>query len=53
LAKFFLDEHNILNDSQFGYRKNKSTKAAIATIIENIIENLKNKIKCNSVVISY
>jgi hypothetical protein len=30
----FLDKHNILNKSQFGFRKKKSTKDAIATIIK-------------------
>jgi hypothetical protein len=39
----FLDKHNIFNKSQFGFRKNKFTNDAIATIIENIIENLNNK----------
>jgi hypothetical protein len=37
----FLDKHNILNKSQFGFRKNKSTNDAIATIIENIIDNVQ------------
>jgi hypothetical protein len=32
-----LDKHNLLNKSQFGLRKNKSTNDAIATIIENMI----------------
>jgi hypothetical protein len=41
----FLDKHNILNKSQFGFRINKSTNDAIATIIENIIDNLNNKTK--------
>jgi hypothetical protein len=53
LASLFLDKHNILKGSQFGYRKNKYKKAAIATIMENIIENLKNKIKYNCVVLGY
>jgi hypothetical protein len=39
----FLEKHNILNTSQYGFRKNESTKVAIATIIENIIESLDNK----------
>ena len=47
----FLDKHNILNKSQFGFRKNKSTNDAIATIIENIIDNLNNKTKCNCVLL--
>jgi hypothetical protein len=47
----FLDKHNILNKSQFGFRKNKSTNDAIATIIENIIDSLNGKIKCNCIVL--
>jgi hypothetical protein len=47
----FLDKHNIFNKSQFGFRKNKSTNDAIATIIENIIENLNDKTKYNCVLI--
>jgi hypothetical protein len=47
----FLDKHNMLNKSQFGFRKNKSTNDAIATIIENIIDNLNNKTKCNCVLL--
>jgi hypothetical protein len=47
----FLDKHNILNKSRFGFRKNKSTNDAIATTIENIIENLNDKTKCNCVLL--
>jgi SET domain-containing protein len=43
----FLEKHNILNKSQFGFRKNESTNIAIATIIDNIIESLDDKTKCN------
>jgi hypothetical protein len=46
-----LGKHNILNTSQFGFRKNESTNDAIATIIENIIENLNDKTKCNCVLL--
>jgi exonuclease III len=45
----FLDKHNIINKSQFGFRKNHSTQDAIATITENIIDNLNHKINCNCV----
>jgi hypothetical protein len=44
----FLEKHNILNKSQFGFRKNKSTNDAIATFLENIIESL-NKKKQNAI----
>jgi hypothetical protein len=47
----FLDKHNILNKSQFGFRKNKYTKDATATIIKSTTENLNNKIKCNCVLL--
>jgi hypothetical protein len=47
----FLDKHNIFNKSQLGFRKNESTKDAIATIIKNTTENLNNKIKCNCVLL--
>jgi hypothetical protein len=43
----FLEKHDIFNKSQFGFRKNESTNNAIATIIENIIESLHDKTKCN------
>jgi hypothetical protein len=45
----FLEKQNILNQSQFGFRKNKSTNDATATTIENIIGSLiekKNAIVC-------
>jgi hypothetical protein len=32
----FLDKHNMLNKSQFRFRKNKFAKDAISTVIENI-----------------
>jgi hypothetical protein len=43
----FLDKHNMLHKYQFGFRKIKSTNDAIATITENIIDNLNHKTKCN------
>jgi hypothetical protein len=46
-----LDKHNILNKSQYEFRKNESTNVAIATIIENIIESLDDKTKCNCVLL--
>jgi hypothetical protein len=47
----FLEKHNILIKSQFGFRKNESTNDATATIIENIIESLNDKTKCNCVLL--
>jgi hypothetical protein len=45
------EKHYILDKFHFGFRKNKSTKDVIATIIKNIIENLNNKIKCDCVLL--
>jgi hypothetical protein len=47
----FLEKHDILNKSQFGFRKNESTNNAIAAIIENITESLNDKTKCNCVLL--
>jgi hypothetical protein len=47
----FLDSHNILNKSQFEFRRNKSTTDATATITEIIGKNLTNKIKCYCVLL--
>jgi hypothetical protein len=43
----------IHNKYQFGFRKNKCMNDAIATIIENIIEGLDGKTKCNCVLSGY
>jgi hypothetical protein len=40
----FLDKHNIINYSQFGFRKNKSTNDAIAFMVDKIIEYLDNEL---------
>jgi hypothetical protein len=48
----FLGKHDILNKSWFGFRKNKSTNDAVATIIENIIENLNDNIKRSCVLLN-
>jgi hypothetical protein len=47
----FLDKHNIFNESQFGFRKKKSTNDAIVTFIENIIDNMNDESKCNCVLL--
>jgi hypothetical protein len=46
-----LEKHNTLNKSQYGFRKNESMNVAIATIIDNIIESLEDKTKCNCVLL--
>ena len=39
----FLNEHNILNKSQFGFRKHHSTTLALIDLIDNISNSLDNK----------
>jgi retron-type reverse transcriptase len=39
----FLDEHNIIYEYQFGFRKKYSTNHALLSIIEQIRTNLDNK----------
>jgi hypothetical protein len=46
-----LYKHNILNKSQYGFKKNKSTKDDTASIMENITENPNNKMKYNCVLL--
>ena len=36
----FLEESNILNDNQFGFRRNHSTSHAIICLVENVAEAL-------------
>jgi hypothetical protein len=43
----FLDKHNTINFSQFGFRKNKSTNDAIAFMEDKIIKYLDNKLCAN------
>jgi hypothetical protein len=45
----FLDKHNIINHSQFGFRKNKSTNDVVALMVDKIIEYLDNKSCTNCV----
>jgi hypothetical protein len=45
----FFDKHKILNSSQFGFRSNKSTKDAIASILDNITGYLNDKLYSNCV----
>jgi hypothetical protein len=39
----FFEKHKIFNLSQLGFRKNKSTKDAIASILDDVIEFLNEK----------
>jgi hypothetical protein len=39
-----LDKHNILNNSKFGFGKCKPTKDTTASITDNFIENINNKV---------
>jgi hypothetical protein len=43
----FLDKHNIINYSPFGFMKNKSTNDAFTLIVDKIIEYLNNKLCAN------
>ena len=38
----FLDKFNILNDGQFGFRKNRSTDMAIHTLMDKLYESIEN-----------
>jgi hypothetical protein len=47
----FVNKHNLFCNSQFGFRKHKSTKDPIASIIDNVTENLANKLYSNSFIL--
>ena len=40
---YFLEHHNLLTESQFGFRKHRSTKQAITMVCETMKENKKQK----------
>ncbi len=39
----FLDKHKLLNDSQYGFRTNRSTALALTELIEEITNSIDNK----------
>ena len=39
----FLDKHNIISTSQYGFQRNKSTTDALTDLFEKIYDNLDNK----------
>ena len=39
----FLEKNNVITDSQYGFRKNRSTSMALIELIEKITESLDNK----------
>ena len=39
----FLDKHNILSNTQFGFRKNMGTETALLNYIDNLQKELNNK----------
>lgn len=39
----FLERHNVISPSQYGFQRNKSTTDALADLFENIYDNLDNK----------
>ena len=42
----FATQHNIISDSQHGFRKNRSTETAIMSFLNNLYENLDQNKKC-------
>ena len=44
--KSFLEKKNIFNDSQYGFREKRSTEHAILDIINQIENNMDNKMSC-------
>ena len=41
--KHFIENNNIISDSQYGFRNNRSTSLALMDLIEQITDNLDNK----------
>ena len=39
----FIDRHSILNDNQYGFRKNRSTSLALSELVEKFTAGLDNK----------
>ena len=39
----FIDKNNVISDSQYGFRSNRSTSLALMDLIEQITDNLDNK----------
>ena len=42
----FLNKFNILNDNQYGFRKNLSTADALSDVLESVNTNLENLENC-------
>ena len=47
--KKYLEENNILHEHQYGFRKNRGTEIALATIYETIALSQREKWQCNVV----
>lgn len=47
----YLEKYNLLSDSQFGFRKGKSTQDAIACLVSKIYQALDSRQKCLTVFI--
>lgn len=45
----YLESNNILSHNQFGFRKNKGTSEAVATVTDFLVENLDKRSKCMSI----
>ena len=41
--KHFVENNNIISDSQYGFRNNRSTSLALMDLIEQTTDNLDNK----------
>ena len=41
---YFLSQHDLLLDSQFGFRSSRSCELAIADLSDNILTNMDNKL---------
>lgn len=42
----FLDKHNILTNTQFGFRQNMSTSNAVSELIKKVVYNINDDRKC-------
>ena len=39
----FVDKHNLLSDSQFGFRKNRSTELAMFFVVNKLLKGFEDK----------
>ena len=48
-----LSKHNLLSDSQFGFRKNRSTILQLLTVMEDWTEALDNNLQVDTVYMDF